>query len=76
VTKFQFGYIVWGSIGLIVAVPELLAVFGKNIPWPTLSTTSTTLMRDHPWVTIIVAAGLFVLMLHILLYPWPTQPPK
>jgi hypothetical protein len=72
--KLDLGYIVWGSVGLVVAVPELLAAFGKRIPWPTLSTTATTLMREHPWVTVTVAAGLFVLALHLLFYPWPTQP--
>ncbi len=73
-TRLQVGYCVWAAVGLVIAVPELLAAFDKRSPWPTLSTTSTTLMREHPWVTILVAAGLFILIVHILAYPWPDRP--
>ena len=39
------GYVVWGSIGIAVALFECLAAFGTATPWPTLSGTVGRLER-------------------------------
>jgi len=67
------GYVVWGSIGLLIAVFELLAAFGKTTPWPTLSSTVGKLERDYPWVAIVVVSVIVVLGARIVFYPWPNR---
>ena len=64
VTKSEaWGYVVWGAMGIVIAVPELWAVGkGSDFPWPTISTTVGHL--EHRWpvvalipVALIVMAG-------------------
>ena len=52
------GYIVWGSLGAVIAIIELLAAIDSDsTPWPTLSSTVGGLQRDHSWVGIFVLGG-------------------
>jgi hypothetical protein len=70
------GYIVWGSIGAVIAMIELLAAIDSDAtPWPTLSSTVGNLQRDHTWVGIFVVGGIAVLAVRILFYPWPYKKP-
>jgi hypothetical protein len=69
------GYIVWGSLGVLIAIFELLAALDATTPWPTLSSTVGGLERDHSWVGIFVVGGLVVLAVRILFYPWPYKKP-
>jgi hypothetical protein len=72
-----WGYGVWLFVGAVIATSELWAVVG-NPWWPTISATvghleqlwSPVNRRWHPLVLIIVA-GLSVLVVHLVAYPWP-----
>lgn len=69
------GYVVWGTLGVLVAVFECLAAFDATTPWPTLSSTVGALERHHSWFGIIVLGSLVVLAVRILFYPWPYKEP-
>lgn len=53
----RWGYGVWGTVAVVVAVPELWAVVGGDAPWPTISGT-TGHLEDlwHPTAVFVVAA--------------------
>ena len=69
------GYVVWGALGLVIAVFELLAALDTGTPWPTLSSTVGGLERDHSWIGIFVLGAITVLAVRILFYPWPYKKP-
>jgi len=69
------GYIVWGSLGAVIAIIELLAALDATTPWPTLSSTVGGLQDDHSWVGIFVVGGIVVIAVRILFYPWPYKKP-
>jgi len=48
-----WGYIVWGSVALVIAIPEITAASGK-VPWPTISGTVGHLEYLRSWVALIV----------------------
>jgi hypothetical protein len=52
-----WGYAVWGSMGVVIAVPELwAAVWGDNSRWPTISTTVGHLEDRWPVVALAPVA--------------------
>jgi hypothetical protein len=54
-----WGYGVWLGMGAVIAVPELWAAVGKNVPWPTISGTVGHL--EYEWSpAAIFAVGLIV----------------
>ena len=55
------GYVVWGSIGAVIAIIELLAA---------------DLQARWPWAATIILAGMAVLAVHLVFYPWPDLPPR
>jgi hypothetical protein len=71
------GYVVWGALGVVVALFEFVAfVDGDATPWPTLSKTAGTLQAHHNWTAIPILAGLVVLAARIVFYPWPFRTPE
>jgi hypothetical protein len=63
------GYVVWGAMGVVVAVPELwAAVGGKSVPWPTISGTVGYLEYWHAWIAIIVIGILVWAAFHSVQY--------
>lgn len=54
------GYSIWGTVLVVVAVPELWALAGRDVPWPTISGTIAHL-EDlwHP-TAVLVVAGIVV----------------
>jgi hypothetical protein len=57
VTRFErLGYVVWGAVALVVAIPELWALASNGAPWPTISGT-TGHLEDlwHPTAVFVVA---------------------
>ena len=75
--RMLLGYIVWGSIGAVIAVIELLAAIrlrlrrrGRRCRRP-----SAGFSDDHSWVGIFVLGGIVVLAMRILFYPWPYKEP-
>ncbi|HEU0305145.1 MAG TPA: hypothetical protein VFR32_11255 [Gaiellaceae bacterium] len=74
--RILLGYIVWGALGAVIGVIELLAAINSDwTPWPTLSSTVGTLQRNHTWVGIFVVGGIVVIAMRILFYPWPYKEP-
>ena len=74
-SKETLGYIVWGALLVLVLVPELLASLGRSfIPFPGIARTATNLAARRPWVSMIILAGMAVLAVHLVLYPWPDLP--
>lgn len=62
---------VWGAWFAAFVILELLAVSGA-VPWQTLSTTAWGVEKLSSWVRLLVAVGLFVLLLHIV-WGFPDQ---
>jgi hypothetical protein len=73
--RVLLGYIVWGTLGAVVGIIELLAAFDKEPLWHTLSSTVGGLQEDHSWVGIFVLGGIVVIAVRILFYPWPYKKP-
>jgi hypothetical protein len=74
-TKEEWGYLVWGLVAVAVLIPELLASVGKSfVPFPGVARTATNLEARWPWVAMIFLAGLAILAVHIVFYPWPDLP--
>lgn len=72
-SKYVMGYVLYGLIAVaFLIIPNVLAFwFAKDVPFPTLFRTLADLDRRwHPLVLIIVA-GLSVLVVHLVAYPWP-----
>jgi hypothetical protein len=62
-----WGYLFWGFMGLVIAVPELSAVFWSDyVPWPTISGTVGYLEYWHPWVSLIVVGVIAWWALHVI----------
>lgn len=68
-----WGYVFWGTMALFIAVMELLARFGTNVPFPTVSQTAANVAARHPWVSMVYLAGLVTLGARIVFYPWPNR---
>jgi hypothetical protein len=67
------GYVIYGLIAVfLVIVPNVLAYwFAREVPWPTLLATITSLERRWRPAAVVILAGLVVLLFHLALYPWP-----
>lgn len=62
-----WGYFFWGFMGLVIAVPELSAVFwDEYVPWPTISGTVGYLEYWHPWVALVVVGVITWWALHVV----------
>ena len=74
-TREEWGYVVWGAVAVAVLIPELLASFGMSfVPFPGVARTATNLEARRPWVAMVFLAGLAILAVHIVFYPWPDLP--
>jgi hypothetical protein len=74
--RMLLGYIVWGVLGAVVGIIELVAAINAAwVPWPTLSSTVGGLQHDHTWVGIFVVGGIVVIAMRVLFYPWPYKEP-
>jgi hypothetical protein len=60
---------VWVVIPSLLAWPKRLAV---DVPFPTLFETLRSLERRLRIIALAVAAGLVILLIHLVLYPWPS----
>jgi hypothetical protein len=66
-SRRTWGYIFWGLMGVIIAVPELTAAFLDDyVPWPTISGTIGYLEYWHPWVALIVIGAIAWWALHVI----------
>jgi hypothetical protein len=72
VTKLDVGYLVWGVFALCVLIPECLAYFGKSfVPFPGAARAVANLEARWPLAAMVVLAGLAILAVHLVFYPWP-----
>jgi hypothetical protein len=74
--EYRTGQTLYGLIALfLIVIPSLLAWpkwWAREVPFPTLFATVRSLERRLRFVAFAVAAGLVMLLLHIVLYPWPS----
>jgi hypothetical protein len=71
--KFVVGYVLYGVMAIaFLIIPNVLAFFwAREVPFPTLLRALEDLdSRLHSAVLVIVA-GLVVLAIHLVAYPWP-----
>jgi uncharacterized membrane protein len=62
-----WGYVFWGLMGVVIAVPELSAAFwSEYVPWPTISGIVGYLEYWHPWVALIVVGVIAWWALHVV----------
>ncbi|CAN5329473.1 hypothetical protein BH18ACT12_BH18ACT12_05070 [soil metagenome] len=71
-SKEHWSYVLWGSFAVALLIPELLASVGKNFtPFPGFVRTAANLTARVPRVAMVILAGLAILAVHIVFYPWP-----
>jgi len=76
-SKQDLGYIVWGSLAAIVVTTEILAWLGKTwLRLPTIASTAADLQARWAWAATIILAGMAVLAVHLVFYPWPDLSPR
>lgn len=77
--EYRVGQTLYGLTALFWAViPSMLAWpkrFAADVPFPTLFSTVRSLERRLRIVAYAVAAGLVILLIHLVLYPWPSTIP-
>lgn len=66
-TKFEWGALVYVSWFLLWVVLELVAIYWKGCPWPTLSRTAWDAEDKWSWAQLIFLAGMSILFFHIIL---------
>jgi len=71
--RYTLGYVVYSTIGFFFLVlPGLLARKKRLVPFPSLFATIKDLERRVRAFAVIILAGLAVLLIHLVLYPWPS----
>ncbi|MFD6162528.1 hypothetical protein ACFWF7_02925 [Nocardia sp. NPDC060256] len=72
-----WGYVMWGSAGLVIAVPELASATGLA-GWPTISATIGHLETQHDWVRVLVVFVIAVVGYYAIpqLLVNPAMPPS
>jgi hypothetical protein len=74
-SKEDWSYILWGAFLVAMVIPEVLASFGKSFtPFPGFVRTATNLTARVPRLAMAILAGLAILAVHIVFYPWPDLP--
>ena len=72
--KYALGRTFYGLLGLFwVVLPTLIAYprRGREAPFTTLFQTLRNLERRLRPLAVVLAWGLVVLVIHLVLYPWP-----
>ena len=69
-----FGYLVWLTAGVVIAVPEAWSALGDgDAPWPTISGTIGEIEYRHPWAALVVV-GVIVFVAYYA-FRYPTEEP-
>jgi hypothetical protein len=68
-TLYGLTALLWVVIPSLLAWPKRLAV---DVPFPTLFETIRSLERRLRIIALAVTAGLVILLIHLVLYPWPS----
>jgi hypothetical protein len=59
------GYLAWGLVALVIAIPELVAAAFSRSPWPTISGTVGHLEARWAFVAVIVVALIVAVAIRI-----------
>lgn len=72
-SKLVVGYAIYGVMAAaFVVIPNALAFWrAKDVPFPTLFTTLDELDQRYHLIAMVIVAGLVVLAIHLVAYPWP-----
>jgi hypothetical protein len=75
--RYVFGEVLYASIAFWwMIVPGWLAYKrGYLVPYPTLFRTLRDLAGRAPKFTVVLISGLLILLVHLILYPWPSTIP-
>lgn len=67
------GYVIYSLMAVaFLIVPNVLAFwFAREVPFPTLFRTLSDLDKRWHSAVMVVVAGLAVLVVHLVAYPWP-----
>src|SRR5207247_1946484 len=65
-----WGYAVWGTVGLVIAVPEITAAADAGVPFPTISGTVGHLEVRWTWVAVIVVGVIAASGFQAVRYVW------
>jgi hypothetical protein len=70
---YTLGDVLYGTIAIFcAAAPSIVAyVWARDVAFPTFFRTLANLERRVPYVSVLVLAGLGILLFHLALYPWP-----
>jgi hypothetical protein len=70
---YVLGYVIYGLFAIfLVIIPNVMAFwFAREVPFPTLAYTVADLERRRRPATMIIVAGLVILMIHLAFAPWP-----
>jgi hypothetical protein len=71
--KYLLGYVLYALIAAFwIAIPSWLAWrHRRDVPFTTLVLTVRCLERRLSVATLVIPAGLAILLVHLALYPWP-----
>ena len=72
--EWILGYVIYSLIAVLCfIIPSTLAYFHStpNPPFSSLFATVFDLQGRLHWITLLLVAGLVVLLIHLALYPWP-----
>jgi hypothetical protein len=71
--SFVLGYAIYALIAIfLVLIPNALAFwFAADVPFPTLHRTIANLERRWRPAAMVIVAGLVVLAIHLVFFPWP-----
>ena len=76
-SKQDLGYVVWGCLAVLATSTEIMAWLGKTwLRLPSIARTAADLQARWPWAATIILAGMAVLAVHLVFYPWPDLPPR
>jgi hypothetical protein len=75
--RYVFGEVLYASIAFWwLIVPGWLAYKrGYLVPYPSLFRTLKDLAGRAPKFTVVLVSGLLILLVHLILYPWPSTIP-
>jgi hypothetical protein len=66
----NWGYVVWGVMGVIVGAPEIsAAIDSKSVPWSTISGAVGNLEYHHSWVALVVVVLIVFVAYYAIRYP-------
>jgi hypothetical protein len=71
--RWVLGYVIYGLFTIfLVIIPNIMAFwFDRQVPFPSLAQTVADLQRRWRPATTIIVTGLVILMIHLVLAPWP-----